>query len=135
MPGGWYIDYYVKGVCKRKKIGSSKQVAELALAQVQAKIAKGKYLGIHEEKKLTFRQVAPEYLAYLGRDAVREGHGTTGFYKWPHRDSNSGFCRERAASLASRRWGLAIRVISGAGIRTPILRSRAACPACWTTPE
>jgi hypothetical protein len=24
---------------------------------------------------------------------------------------------------------------SGAGIRTPILRSRAACPACWTTPE
>jgi hypothetical protein len=26
-------------------------------------------------------------------------------------------------------------VNSGAGIRTPILRSRAACPACWTTPE
>jgi hypothetical protein len=44
MPGGWYIDYYVKGVCRRKKIGSSKQVAELALAQVQVKIAKGEYL-------------------------------------------------------------------------------------------
>jgi hypothetical protein len=96
MPGGWYIDYYVKGVCKRKKIGSSNQVAELALTQVQVKIAKGEYLGIHEEKKLTFRQFAPEYLAYLGRDAVRERHETTGFYKWPHRDSNSGFCRERA---------------------------------------
>lgn len=28
----WYIDYYFKGVRKRKKIGPSKQVAELALA-------------------------------------------------------------------------------------------------------
>ncbi len=79
---------------------------------------------------------------------------------WPHRDSNSGFCRERAASLASRRWGrsrlhdgcnryngswaarsrskpVSMPTVrgSGAGIRTPILRSRAACPACWTTPE
>ena len=58
---------------KQKKIGSSKQVAEHALAQLQVKIAKGEYLGFHEEKKLTFRQFAPEYLAYLGRDAVREG--------------------------------------------------------------
>jgi hypothetical protein len=32
------------------------QVAELALAQVQVKLAKGKYLRIHEEKQLTFRQ-------------------------------------------------------------------------------
>jgi hypothetical protein len=35
----WYIDYYVKGVRKRKKIGPSKQVAELALAQVEVKLA------------------------------------------------------------------------------------------------
>jgi integrase len=60
----WYIDYYVKGVRKRKKIGPSKQIAELALAQVQVKLAKGEYLGIYEEKKLTLRQFAPEYLAY-----------------------------------------------------------------------
>jgi hypothetical protein len=111
------------------------QVAELALAQVQVKFAKGEYLRIHEEKQLTFRQLTPR-VPRLPWQRYREGrHGTTGFYKWPHRDSNSGFCRERAASLASRRWGLAIRAISGAGIRTPILRSRAACPACWTTPE
>ena len=58
------IDYYVKGVRKRKKIGPSKHVADLALAQVQVKIAKGEYLGIYEEKKLIFRQFAPEYLAY-----------------------------------------------------------------------
>jgi hypothetical protein len=60
----WYIDYYVKGVRKRKKIGPSKQIAELALAQVQVKLGKGEYLGIYEEKKLTFRQFAPEYLSY-----------------------------------------------------------------------
>jgi integrase len=60
----WYIDYYVKGVRKRKKIGPSKQVAELALAQVEVKIAKGEYLGIYEEKKVIFRQFAQEYLGY-----------------------------------------------------------------------
>ena len=110
-------------------------MAELALAQVQVKIVKGEYLGFREEKNLTLRQFATAYLAYLGRDALREGMKLLDPTKWPHRDSNSGFCRERAASLASRRWGLTIGAISGAGIRTPILRSRAACPACWTTPE
>jgi integrase len=60
----WYIDYYVKGARKRKKIGPSKQVAELALKDVELKIAKGEYLGIYEEKKLTFRQFGPDYLAY-----------------------------------------------------------------------
>jgi integrase len=60
----WYIDYYVKGVRKRKKIGPSKQVAELALKDVEVKLARGEYLGIYEEKKRTFRQFAPDYLAY-----------------------------------------------------------------------
>jgi hypothetical protein len=36
------------------------QVAELALAQVQVKFAKGEYLRIHEEKQLTFRQFTPQ---------------------------------------------------------------------------
>jgi hypothetical protein len=60
----WYIDYYVQGQRKRKKIGPSKQVAELALKDVELKIAKGEYLGIYEERKFTFHQFAPEYLAY-----------------------------------------------------------------------
>jgi len=60
----WYIDYYVKGVRKRKKIGPSKQVAELALKDVELKIAKGEYLGIYEDKKITLAQFAEEYLAY-----------------------------------------------------------------------
>jgi integrase len=60
----WYIDYYVKGVRKRKKIGPSKQVAELALKDVELKIARGEYLGIYEDKKITLGQFAEDYLAY-----------------------------------------------------------------------
>ena len=60
----WYIDYYVHGQRKRKKIGPSKQVAELALKDVQVKIAKGEYLGIYEEKKILFKDFAEEYLEY-----------------------------------------------------------------------
>ena len=51
-------------MCKRKKIGRSKQIKELALDQVQVKLAKGEDLGIYEEKKLTFRQFARECLTY-----------------------------------------------------------------------
>jgi hypothetical protein len=40
------------------------QVAEPALAQGEVKIGKGGYLSLYEEKKLTFRQFAPDYLAY-----------------------------------------------------------------------
>jgi len=60
----WYIDYYLKGKRKRKKIGHSKQLAELALNDVQLKIARGEYLGIYEEKKILFKDFAKEYLTY-----------------------------------------------------------------------
>lgn len=48
----WYIDYYVKGHRKRKKIGPSKKDAELSLKNVQVKNAREEYLGILEDKKL-----------------------------------------------------------------------------------
>ena len=60
----WYIDYYYKGRRIRKKIGPSKQVAELTLKDVEVKIAKGEYLGIYEEKKIRFSDYAEEYLEY-----------------------------------------------------------------------
>lgn len=50
----WYIDYYYKGRRKRKKIGPSKKLAIQVLNDVQLKIPKGEYLGIYEEKKITF---------------------------------------------------------------------------------
>jgi integrase len=60
----WYIDYYVKGRRKRKKIGPSKKLALQVLKDVQIKIAKGEYLGIYEEKKIPFNEYAKEYLDY-----------------------------------------------------------------------
>jgi len=65
----WYIDYYHQGRRIRKKIGPSKQVAELALKDVEVKIAKGEYLGIYEEKKITFREFAEEFLVWVESNA------------------------------------------------------------------
>ena len=60
----WYIDYYVKGHRKRKKIGPSKKLAELVLKDVHIKNARGEYLGILEEKKILFDEFAGKYLDY-----------------------------------------------------------------------
>jgi len=60
----WYIDYYIKGHRKRKKIGPSKKLAEQVLKDVQTKIAKKEYLGILEEKKILFEDFSEHYLEY-----------------------------------------------------------------------
>lgn len=60
----WYIDYYVKGRRKRKKIGTSKKLALQVLQDVQLKIAKGEYLGIFDEKKIPFDEYSKQYLAF-----------------------------------------------------------------------
>ncbi len=60
----WYIDYYVKGHRKRKKIGPSKKLAELVLKDVHIKNAREEYLGILEEKKILFDEYAGKYLDY-----------------------------------------------------------------------
>jgi len=60
----WYIDYYYKGKRKRKKVGPSKKLAQQVLKDVQVKIAKGEYLGVYDEKKVTFEEMAEQYLSY-----------------------------------------------------------------------
>jgi len=60
----WYIDYYVRGRRKRKKIGPSKKLAEQVLKDIQVKIAKGEYLGIFEDRKIPFARFVQEYLEY-----------------------------------------------------------------------
>jgi site-specific recombinase XerD len=60
----WYIDYYLKGERKRQKIGPSKKLALQVLEDVHVKIAKGEYLGVYEEKKISFQEYAKEYLEY-----------------------------------------------------------------------
>ena len=60
----WYIDYYLKGQRKRKKIGPSKHIAELALKDLEIRMAKGEYLGIYEEKRILFEEFSQEYLIH-----------------------------------------------------------------------
>jgi integrase len=60
----WYIDYYVKGWRKRRKIGPSKKLAEQVLQDVHLKIAKGEYLGVYDEKKIPFEEFSQQYLDF-----------------------------------------------------------------------
>lgn len=60
----WYVDYYVKGKRKRKKVGPSKKLAEQVLKDIHVKIAKKEYLGVYDEKRLLFADFAQEYLEY-----------------------------------------------------------------------
>lgn len=60
----WYVDYYLKGRRKRKKIGPSKKLAEQVLKDIQVKVAKGEYLGVFEEEKILFSDFAQRYLAF-----------------------------------------------------------------------
>lgn len=60
----WYIDYYVKGRRKRRKIGPSKKLAQQVLQDVHVKMAKGEYLGVYDEKKIPFEEFGQQYLAY-----------------------------------------------------------------------
>ena len=60
----WYIDYYLKGRRKRKKIGHSKKLAEQVLKNVQVKIVKKEYLGILEEQKVLFDEYGEQYRDY-----------------------------------------------------------------------
>lgn len=55
----YWVDYYdAEGRRHRKKIGPQKTVAQLALKDLNVKIAKGEYLGIYEEKKVLFKDFA-----------------------------------------------------------------------------
>jgi len=85
----WYIDYYVKGRRKRRKIGPSKKLAQQVLQDVHVKMAKGEYLGVYDEKKIPFEEFSQQYLAYSKankanstyerRDRISVAHLTAAF--------------------------------------------------------
>jgi len=85
----WYIDYYLKGRRKRRKIGPSKKLAEQVLKDVHVKIAKGEYPGVYDNRKVPFEDYAEQYLAYskdnkakstyTRRDKVSVAHLTAAF--------------------------------------------------------
>jgi integrase len=64
--GFYWIDYYSDGQRHRRKVSPQKNVAVLALKDVQVKISKGEYLGIYEEKKVFFKDFAEKtYIPYM----------------------------------------------------------------------
>ncbi|MCD6418301.1 phage integrase SAM-like domain-containing protein, partial [bacterium] len=48
----------------RKAVGKDKKTAELALKDIEVRIAKEEHLGIHENKRVLFEDFAKEYLEY-----------------------------------------------------------------------
>jgi len=60
----WYVSYYVNGKRVRKRVGTSKKLAEIARKEIEVKIAKGE-LGWEEVKDPTFCDFKNGYLAYL----------------------------------------------------------------------
>ena len=60
----WYVSYYINGRRFRKRVGTSKKLAELFQKEVEVKIAKGE-LGWEEVKDPTFNDFKDEYLTYL----------------------------------------------------------------------
>jgi integrase len=62
--GHWWIDFYHQGKRVRRKVGPSKKVAEMALADIEVKKAKQEFLGVCEPKRKLFRDFAGEYLEY-----------------------------------------------------------------------
>ena len=50
----WYIDYSLNNQRVRKSVGTSKKMAELALKEIELQIAKGEFLGVVIDHKITF---------------------------------------------------------------------------------
>jgi integrase len=72
--GNWWIDFYHQGNRIRRKVGPSKKVAEMALADVQVKKAKQEFLGICEPKKVLFKDFATEYLEYSKANKAKRSY-------------------------------------------------------------
>ena len=60
----FWIDFYDQdGRRHRKKIGPQKNIAQLALKDIAVKIARGEYLGIYDQKKVSFKDfVNPKFV-------------------------------------------------------------------------
>jgi len=70
----WWIDFYHQGNRIRRKVGPSKRVAEMALADVQVKKAKKEFLGVCEPKKILFRDFGKEYLEYSKANKAKSSY-------------------------------------------------------------
>jgi len=68
----WYVSWYVGGRQFKKKIGPNKRAAELYLKDIELKRVRGELLGIHEEKRILFPDLAEKYKEWAkGRKSER----------------------------------------------------------------
>ena len=58
----YFMEYYADGKRKRKKVSSSRKLAELALQKRKVEIAEGRFLDIKKEIKIRFEDFSDEYL-------------------------------------------------------------------------
>ncbi|MCK4351862.1 site-specific integrase [candidate division WOR-3 bacterium] len=70
----WYLDYTYKRKRIRKSVGRSKKMAELALKDIEVKIAKEEHLGIHDRKKIPFEKFAEVYLTFSKANKSRTSY-------------------------------------------------------------
>ena len=72
--GNWWIDFYHQGKRVRRKVGPSKRVAEMALADIQVKKSKNDFLGVCDPKRILFKDFAVEYLEYFKANKARSSY-------------------------------------------------------------
>ncbi|OGR98500.1 MAG: hypothetical protein A2V88_06015 [Elusimicrobia bacterium RBG_16_66_12] len=68
----WYLDYAVDAKRIRKRVGRSKKLAELALADVQVKIERREIGFAHTDKKLD--DLISEYLGHVKANGIAYSH-------------------------------------------------------------
>ena len=81
--GNYFIQYYADGKNVRRKVGSSKGLAEIALKKIKVAIAEGRYLDIKKEQKVKFENFADEYI---------KTHSKTNNKSWEQTDLHTVKC-------------------------------------------
>jgi site-specific recombinase XerD len=66
----WYLDYYVHGKRKRERVGPNKRLAELAMEKIGVQLAEGRFLDIRKGEKVTFDEIAQDFLNYSQNNKV-----------------------------------------------------------------
>lgn len=61
----WYVDFRYKGKRYIRAVGRDKKTAEIALKEIEVKIAKEEFLGFVERKKITFEDFSKKYEEYI----------------------------------------------------------------------
>lgn len=61
--GNWHIDFRTPhGRRRRKKIGTSKELAKNVLRKIKVEMAEGKFLDVEKQERIKFKDFAQEYL-------------------------------------------------------------------------